>query len=99
MFTPASALYVDENQRKRLEHLARSGRTPQKIALRARIILAAGKGQPNHAIAQQLGISRPTVLVADKIAGDEEIRAAVAEAVCLPRGAGHSQGCPAAGTT
>ena len=63
MFTPASALYVDENQRKRLEHLARSGQTPQKLALRARIILAAGEGQPNHAIAQQLGVSRPTVLL------------------------------------
>lgn len=63
MFTPAKALHVDESQRKRLEFLARCGRTPQKIALRARIILAAGEGQPNHAIAQQLGVSRPTVLL------------------------------------
>jgi len=63
MFQPAIALYVDENQRKRLEHLARSGKTPQKIAVRARIVLLAGRGRPNHAIARELGVSRPTVLL------------------------------------
>ena len=63
MFTPAAALQVDENQRKRLQHLARSGQTAQKTALRARIILAAGEGGPNHAIARRLGVSRPTVLL------------------------------------
>jgi transposase len=63
MFTPAKPLHVDENQRKRLEHLTRSGKTPQKIALRARIILLAGEGRPNHAIAMELGVSRPTVLL------------------------------------
>ena len=63
MFTPARPLHVDENQRKRLQHLARCGKTPQKLALRARIILAAGEGRPNHAIARQLGVSRPTVLL------------------------------------
>ena len=63
MFTPAAALQIDDHQRKRLQHLVRSGQTPQKIALRARIILAAGEGRPNHAIARQLGVSRPTVLL------------------------------------
>jgi hypothetical protein len=63
MFTPAAALHVDRNQRKRLEHLARSGKTPQKMALRARSILAAGSGEPNHAIARRLAVSRPTVLL------------------------------------
>lgn len=63
MFTPAVALQVDENQRKQLQQLARSGKTPQKIAWRARIVLAAGEGRPNHAIARQLGVSRPTVLL------------------------------------
>jgi transposase len=63
VFTPAAALQVDENQRQRLQHLARSGQTPQRIALRARIILAAGEGRPNQAIARQLGLSRPTVLL------------------------------------
>jgi len=63
MFTPARPLHVDENQRKRLLHLAKSGKTPQKIAVRARIVLLAGEGRANHAVAQELGISRPTVLL------------------------------------
>jgi len=63
MFTPAKPLFIDENQRKRLNHLAESGQTPQKTALRARIILQAAEGRPNHAIAQALGVSRPTVLL------------------------------------
>ena len=63
MFTPAHPLHVDENQRKRLEHMAKSGKTPQKIAMRARIVLLAGDGRANHAIAKELGTSRPTVLL------------------------------------
>jgi len=63
MFTPAPALELDENQRKHLSSLAASGKTPQKIALRARLVLLAGDGRPNHAIAQALKISRPTVLL------------------------------------
>ncbi len=63
MFTPASALHVHENQRERLTYLAKAGKTPQKIACRARIVLMAGEGRPNHAIARSLGVSRPTVLL------------------------------------
>jgi transposase len=63
MFKPAPALWVDANQEKRLKFLVASGKTPQKIARRARIALLAGAGVPNHAIAAQLGVSRPTVLL------------------------------------
>ena len=63
MFTPARALTIDETQRKRLRFLANSGKTPQKVALRARIVLLASEGVPNHAIAARLGTSRPTVLL------------------------------------
>ena len=41
----------------------KSGKTPQKIALRARIVLPGGEGVANHAIAGRLGTSRPTVLL------------------------------------
>lgn len=63
MFAPAHPLLVDDTQRKRLVALSNSGKTPQKIAGRARIILLAGAGLANHAIAGQLEISRPTVLL------------------------------------
>ena len=59
----ATAIYCDPNQRKRLEHLEASGATPQKIALRARLILRAADGMANVAIARELGVSRPTVLL------------------------------------
>src|SRR5437899_13007721 len=62
MFTPAPALPIDPNQRKRLAHLVRAGTTPQKVAQRARIILLACEGMPNRAIAQAVDVSRPTVL-------------------------------------
>lgn len=63
MFPPAPALRVDDNQHKRLQFLARAGTTPQKIALRARIILLAADGVPNTGIAARLTIGRPTVLL------------------------------------
>ena len=59
----ATALHCDENQRSQLEHLESRGGTPQKIALRARIVLRAADGRANLAIAKELGISRPTVLL------------------------------------
>lgn len=40
----------------------RNGSTPQKIALRCRLLLLANEGLANQAIAEQLGLSRPTVL-------------------------------------
>jgi transposase len=63
MFKPAPAQWVDTNQSKRLQALVRSGKTPQRIVMRARIILLAGEGVPNHAIGVRLGIARPTVLL------------------------------------
>ena len=59
----AAALSCDKIQRAQLERLESSGKTPQKIALRARIILKAAQGEGNSAIAQELKVSRPTVLL------------------------------------
>jgi transposase len=63
MFEPATALELNEGQRKQLESLIQSGNTPQKVVFRARIALLAGEGTPNNAIAKQLGTSRPTVIL------------------------------------
>jgi transposase len=62
MFTPAAPLVIDVAQRQQLETLARAGTTPQRVAQRCRVILLASQGVANHAIAQQTGLSRPTVL-------------------------------------
>ncbi len=64
MFSSAAALAVDEGQKRQLESLARAGTTPQKLARKCEVILLASQGVPNHAIAQQTGLSRPTVIAA-----------------------------------
>jgi transposase len=63
MFTAAKPLRVDQNQHKRLKHLADSGKTPRKTALRAHIVLLAAAGLANNAIARRLSVSRPTVIL------------------------------------
>ena len=63
MFKPARSLALDAPQRKRLEFLVRAGNTSQKLVQRARIILLAAAGRPNAAIAREVGVSRPTVLL------------------------------------
>ena len=62
MFTRAAALCIDEARKRQLEALVRSGRTPQRVAQKCRVILLAHEGVANHSIAQQLGLSRPTVI-------------------------------------
>src|SRR2546427_3186051 len=63
MFEPARSLALDAPQRKRLEFLVRAGNTSQKLVQRARIVLLAAAGRPNAAIAREVGVSRPTVLL------------------------------------
>jgi transposase len=62
MFTRAAALMIDDTQRQQLESWARAGPTPQKVARKCKVILLASQGVSNHAIAQQTGLSRPTIL-------------------------------------
>ena len=64
MFRPAAALDVNPAQKQVLESLSRAGTTPQALARKCEVILLASDGVPNHAIAQQLGLSRPTVIAA-----------------------------------
>ncbi len=62
MFAGAPPLAIEEVQKRELEALARAGTTPQKLARQCRVLLLAGEGVPNHAIAQRTGFSRPTVI-------------------------------------
>ena len=55
------AIKLPPAERTQLEHWESSHGTPQQVALRCRIILGAFAGQDNVSIAEQLGVSRPTV--------------------------------------
>lgn len=58
----AEPLKLRRSDRELLESLVRSGRTGQRIALRARILLGAADGESNSRLAERLGITRVTVL-------------------------------------
>lgn len=62
MFAPAAALQLTREERAEIDHIAANGRTPQKLARRARIIALAADGTPNRQIATLVGVSRPTVI-------------------------------------
>jgi transposase len=62
MFTPAAPLPLDLLQKQVLESLGRSGRTPQVVARKCKVLLLASDGVSNSGIAQQTGFSRPTVM-------------------------------------
>jgi transposase len=63
MWKPARPLRVSAEDREWLEALVGSGKTPQRVAQRARIVLGAAAGMANHRLAKELGISRPTLLL------------------------------------
>jgi transposase len=63
MWESAKALPVRRDDGNLLQVLVRGRNTPQKVALRARIVLGAAEGRPNNALAKELRISRPTVLL------------------------------------
>ena len=50
-----------DGDRPRLERLTRSATGAAAAAQRARIVLLAADGEPNHVIAERVGVSRPTV--------------------------------------
>ena len=55
------AIELQPAERLQLEQWESAHGTPQQVALRCRIILRAVAGQQNVAIAEGLGVSRPTV--------------------------------------
>ena len=62
MWTSSAALAATAESRRELERIVRSGKTEQRVALRARIVLGAADGKSNNALARELRTSRPTVL-------------------------------------
>lgn len=62
MPNPAPALALSEDQKSELDRLARNGNTPQRVALRCRLLLLAHEGVANQSIAQRFKVSCPTIL-------------------------------------
>jgi transposase len=63
MWQPTKPLPMSEEQKKTLETWVQASTTAQRIVLRSRICLLAAAGQSNNAIAGQLDVTRPTVLL------------------------------------
>jgi transposase len=58
---PLAALTLTDDERTQLQAWARRPKSAQRLALRARIVLAAGDGLSNTEVAEDLGITLPTV--------------------------------------
>jgi hypothetical protein len=52
MWATSAALAVAPEDRRELERIVRSGKTEQRVALRARIILGAAAGKSNAALSE-----------------------------------------------
>lgn len=63
MWTSAERLQLSDQDLRTLRAWVAARNTPQKVVLRSRIVLLAHRGLANNAIAQQLAISRPTVIL------------------------------------
>jgi transposase len=63
MWKPAQALRVARHDRELLSFLSRAPKTPQRVAVRARIVLGAAAGRSINGLARELAVTRPTVLL------------------------------------
>lgn len=63
MWEAADALEVSDEARRTLEGWVNARTSPQRMVMRARIVLLAGQGRANRRIAQAVRTSRPTVLL------------------------------------
>lgn len=63
MSSVASPIELGAGDRELLERWVKAPSTPQGVAGRARMVLAAADGQSNGEIARRLGLSRPTVIM------------------------------------
>lgn len=58
---PGTEIELADDERRQLEQWARKGKTEQRHALRARMILMLAEGQSNEAVGQELGVRAATV--------------------------------------
>ena len=63
MWEAADALEVSDEARRTLEGWVNARTSPQRMVMRARIVLLAAQGRANRRIAQAVRTSRPTVLL------------------------------------
>jgi transposase len=56
-------LAVSQSEAETLREITRAGTSEQRMVMRARIILRAAEGAANNAVAHELGVSIPTVLL------------------------------------
>jgi hypothetical protein len=61
MGTSSAALVMTPESGRELQRIVHCGKTEQRIALRARIVLGAAGGHSNNAVAKELKTSRPTL--------------------------------------
>ncbi len=101
----APALSLPPCQRTCLDELIRRHQTPQGVAVRARIVLAAATGARNTQIAEQLGLDPKTVglwrqrwaAAADRLRASEaeEGGADLRQVICSVLAEAPRSGCPA----
>lgn len=58
-----AGLVLSVEQHEQLQRWLAGQGTPQQVALRGRIVMAASEGLPDQKIAETLGVSRPTVML------------------------------------
>ena len=58
-----AVLALSEPEREQLEQWRSAFGTPQQVALRSQIVLAAAAGQSDGAIAKRLAVNRKTVML------------------------------------
>ena len=63
MWDASEALEVDEEAKRTLHAWVHARTSPQRVVLRARIILLAAEGTATRRIAREVRTSRPTVLL------------------------------------
>jgi len=107
-----ACLYLAPADRTTLERLVADGKTGQKIAARARIVLASGRGLGTNAIMREARVSKPSVwrwqaaymeggierLLRDKDKGERAGKASISDAVRLAIVTKTAQEKPAAAT-